>query len=46
LRGLFELINLIVDNRIAQPKRVEAIFGKLPQGSRDAIERRGGEKGQ
>lgn len=40
--SLFGLVNLIVDNRIAQPKRVAALFGSLPTGAREAIARRDG----
>jgi hypothetical protein len=30
-RGLFEILNLIVDALIAQPRRVEEMLGKLPR---------------
>jgi len=40
--SLFELINLIVDNRITQPKRVAALFNSLPIGAREAIAKRDG----
>lgn len=38
--SLFELVNLIVDSMISQPKRVSSLFDKLPQNARDQIERR------
>ena len=38
--ALFNLLNLIVEDRIAQPKRVGDLFSQLPQSSRDAIEKR------
>ena len=38
--ALFECVNLIVEDRIARPERVSALFSKLPQGARDAIQRR------
>jgi Domain of unknown function (DUF4145) len=38
--ALFECLNMIVEDRVARPKRVAELFGKLPQGARAAIERR------
>jgi hypothetical protein len=35
--ALFGLINLIVDNRIAEPKRIEALYTALPEGARRGI---------
>ncbi len=37
---LFGLINFIVEDRIARPKRIQALFDKLPQGAKDAIAKR------
>lgn len=37
---LFEVINYIVEDRISRPKKLKELFDKLPEGSRDAIERR------
>lgn len=37
---LFEMINLIVEDRIDRPARVKQAYLKLPQGARDAIEKR------
>lgn len=37
---LFGLLNFIVDAMITQPQQIEAFFSELPQGARDAIERR------
>lgn len=42
VQSLFGLINLIVENRIAEPKRIEDLFQSLPEGSRAAIGRRDG----
>jgi len=42
--ALFGLVNLIVDDRIAQPNRISALYSKLPQSSRDQIERRDAEE--
>jgi hypothetical protein len=39
---LFELVNLIVERRIATPKRIEALFEGLPPGAREAIAKRDG----
>ena len=38
--SLFELVNAIVEDRIARPKKLKAMFDALPQGARDAIGRR------
>jgi hypothetical protein len=37
---LFELINFIVQVQITQPKEIEELYGSLPQGARDGIDRR------
>lgn len=37
---LFELVNLIVEDRIANPKRVAELYSKLPPEKREAIEKR------
>lgn len=37
---LFGLLNFIVDAMITQPQQIETFFSELPQGARDAIERR------
>lgn len=39
---LFELVNMISDSMIGQPKRVEAVYSKLPQSQLDAIKKRDG----
>lgn len=41
-QALFGLINVIVENRIAEPKRINALYASLPEGARKAIERRDG----
>jgi hypothetical protein len=38
--ALFECLNLIVEDRVARPRRVAELFDKLPQGARDAITQR------
>lgn len=43
--ALFDMINMIVDYRIAQPKRVQELFAKMPAGALAAIERRDGTSG-
>jgi len=40
--SLFALVNLIVENRIAQPAQIEAMFSALPEGARSAMDRRDG----
>jgi len=39
---LFQLVNLIVESQISQPKAVQELYGKLPQGAVDAIDKRDG----
>lgn len=39
---LFQLVNLIVENQISQPKAVQELYSKLPQGAVDAISKRDG----
>lgn len=40
--SLFELINAIVEDRITRPRKLEALYLRLPARARDAIERRDG----
>lgn len=37
---LFEMLNLIVDNRIIQPLKIRKFYSALPEGSRKGIEKR------
>ena len=37
---LFELVNLIVDAVIAQPRRIDGLYDRLPSDKREQIERR------
>ena len=37
---LFELVNLIADIMISQPKHIGALFNALPEGARTAVDRR------
>lgn len=36
--ALFECMNLIVDQMIAEPRRMDELYAKLPKGARDQIE--------
>jgi hypothetical protein len=38
--GLFRIINFIVDKAISEPAHIDSIFSQLPEGAREAIERR------
>lgn len=42
VRALFECINVIVEDQIARPGRIDDLFSKLPQKAREAIQRRDG----
>lgn len=37
---LFRLVNMIVEALITQPKEVDALFDKLPEGAKNAIKER------
>ena len=37
---LFQLMNLIVEKMVSEPKHVQSIYNRLPQSKREAIERR------
>jgi len=39
---LFHLINFIVEDRITRPKEIQALYNGLPEGSREAINKRDG----
>jgi len=39
---LFNMINFIVEDRIARPKQIGALYMALPEGARSAIEKRDG----
>ncbi len=41
---LFNLINIIVERMISQPKQIDQIYAGLPEGKRAAIDRRDGKK--
>lgn len=38
--ALFSLVNLIVENQITQPRHVSELFKELPEGAKEAVERR------
>lgn len=37
---LFRLINLVVQDRITKPKEIETLYSNLPEGARNAIDKR------
>lgn len=38
--AMFDMINFIVEEKIAKPKRVKELFSKLPTGAKEAIDKR------
>jgi hypothetical protein len=38
--SLFDMINFIVEDRIAKPKQIQALYAQLPEGARNAIQAR------
>ena len=40
---LFELINIIADTMITQPKEIDKLFDSLPEGKKEAIQKRDGQ---
>lgn len=38
--ALFGLVNLIVDNRIAEPVRIKKLYESLPAGAREGVDKR------
>ena len=38
--ALFDLVNQIIEERISRPKKLQAMFAKLPQGAQQAIKKR------
>ncbi|WP_180904315.1 DUF4145 domain-containing protein, partial [Vibrio parahaemolyticus] len=42
VNSLFQLINFIVEDRIARPKKIATMFGSLPKGARDSVAKRDG----
>lgn len=40
--SLFELVNLIIEEKISEPRRLEEMYSKLPASKRDAIAQRDG----
>ncbi len=38
--NLFNMINFIVDDRIARPKQIEELFNQLPEGAKEAVAKR------
>ncbi|MFZ5841295.1 MAG: DUF4145 domain-containing protein [Pseudomonadota bacterium] len=42
--NLFAMMNFIVEDRISKPKQIQALYAQLPEGARQAIEKRDGPK--
>jgi hypothetical protein len=42
--NLFAMMNFIVEDRIARPNHIQALYSQLPEGARKAIEARDGSK--
>jgi len=42
---LFELVNMIVDTMITQPKKVDSLYNRIPQTAKNQIEKRDAKKG-
>jgi hypothetical protein len=40
LRPCSDALNLLVDQLVAQPKRIDELYGRLPEGARQAIQKR------
>jgi hypothetical protein len=40
--AMFVLINIIVNDKVTQPKSIQALYSQLPQGALDQIQRRDG----
>jgi hypothetical protein len=41
---LFALVNIIVEQQVTQPRKIAELFGTLPEGARNGIEKRDGSK--
>lgn len=42
--NLFAMMNFIVEDRVSKPKQIQALYAQLPEGARQAIEKRDGPK--
>lgn len=38
--AIFNLLNIIVEDRIIQPKRIKELYEKIPKGAKNAIKKR------
>jgi hypothetical protein len=43
--SLFGLVNLVVEDRITSPKKIQQFYNSLPQDIKDNTDKRNGEKG-
>lgn len=44
--GLFRMINFVVDKAISEPNHIDSMYAQLPEGAREAIERRDVQSGR
>lgn len=42
-QNLFSMINFIVEDRITRPKEIDELYSQLPEGARDAVQKRDGD---
>ena len=38
--SLFDMINFIVEDRIAKPREIQALYDRLPESAKDSIQKR------
>lgn len=40
--NLFNMMNFIIEDRISRPKHIQSLYAQLPEGAREAVEKRDG----
>jgi hypothetical protein len=43
-QNIFSMINFIVEDRITRPKEIDTLYSQLPEGAKEAVKKRDGEK--